>query len=219
MAPPSGDMRQRGFGEEDHAEHVGAERPFQLTRRDLRQVVGDVLLGRVVDQHVDLAELLDDSCDRAPAEGLVADVAGERDAAPAFRLDQPLRLRRVLALLQEQDGDVGPLLGEGDRRGPADAGIAAGDDGGLAGELVGGAIGPHFGAGLGPHLGLPARLARLRLRRLRGWLCGHGGSSLPPINAGRPARVPARVRRAGRRAAECWLSRSGRATTTVISTT
>ena len=48
---------------------------------------GGVLLGGVVDQHVQAAELAHGPVDRVLAEGLVAHVAGEGQAAAALGLD------------------------------------------------------------------------------------------------------------------------------------
>src|SRR5207249_973775 len=91
------------------------------------------------------------------------------------------RLVGVLLFLgQVDDGDVGTLPGEQDGDGPADAGVAAGDEGGLALELAGAGVQRCLVAGPRLHLVLVAR-GRLRLRRHRrlGFVLpfGHGSSS------------------------------------------
>jgi hypothetical protein len=78
--------------------------------------------GRVVDQDVQPAELLDGLRDQVGAVLLVAQVAGDRDAPAAGLGDQPHRLVGVALLLRQvRDHDVRALAGEGERHGPPDA--------------------------------------------------------------------------------------------------
>ena len=94
---------------------------------------------------------------------LVAEVARDRDAAPILRLDPALGRAGVVVLVEVEDRDVGPLLGETDRDRAADAAVAAGDQRGLAGELAGAPVVLHVGLRLGRHRRAQAGLAVLLL--------------------------------------------------------
>ena len=75
------------------------------------------------------------SGDQLLAERLVAQVAGDGHALAPLGLDQLDDLARIgLLVRQVVDRDVGALAGEGDGRGPAHAGIAAGDQRLAAGQ-------------------------------------------------------------------------------------
>jgi len=119
------------------------------------------------------AERFHDLLDRLLAERLVADVAGDEQAAPAELLDAAFRVVRILLLVQIEDRHVGAFFREGDGRGVADAAVAAGDDGGFAGQFARRLVELRFNFRMGPHGGLRAGLPRLVLRRedLRG--AGH----------------------------------------------
>ena len=97
-----------------------------------RDVLVGMLLAGIVDEDVDAAELGHHLLDRAIAEVLVAEIAGDGDRLAPLGLDDPLRLRRVVMLAQIEDGDVGALAREqgGDRA--ADAAVRAGDQRDLA---------------------------------------------------------------------------------------
>ena len=105
---------------------------LQLLLGDVADVLVGMLLAGIVDEDVEPAELVDGLLDRALAEVLVADVAGDRDRLAAFLLDDLLGLRRIVMLAQIEDGDVGALAREqgGDRA--ADAAVGAGDQRDLA---------------------------------------------------------------------------------------
>jgi hypothetical protein len=107
---------------------VGFQRAVELLGADLRDVLAAHLEGGVVDEDVDLAEFLHRAFDDGLAVGLLADVARDGDAFPPGGLDYPRRLLRVTLFAQVGDEDVCPLAGEGQRHGPADAAVAAGDD-------------------------------------------------------------------------------------------
>ena len=96
-----------------------------------RRVLADA---RVVDEHVDAAELLLHLRDRR-LDGLLArDVAGHRQAAdtkgPAL-VGDPLEALHAAS----EDGDVSALLGEGVREGDAEARGGARDEGDAAVEV------------------------------------------------------------------------------------
>ena len=112
---------------------------------DVGQALLRVLFRGVVHQHVELAKLLHRPLHQLLAEPLVADVARVREAAPAFRLDETLRLLRVAVLVQVGDRDVGAFAREQDGDCTPDAAIAAGDSRDLT--L---AVGPNPDAPLSP---------------------------------------------------------------------
>ena len=81
-----------------------------------------LLVGGVVDEDVELAELLDRALDGLAAEARLAHVAGDEQRAPPLALDGRARLLGVHLLLgQIDDGDVGALAREEDGDGAADA--------------------------------------------------------------------------------------------------
>src|SRR5690606_28343551 len=85
----------------------------------------------------DPAEPLDGGAGEGDVRLLGALVGGDEDAPAAGGLDVLARLLGVLLLdLEGGDGDVGALLGEGDRGGAPDAGVAAGDEGAFALEAA-----------------------------------------------------------------------------------
>src|SRR5690606_2466739 len=96
-------------------------------------------------------------------EILVADVPGDGQSAAAGEADHLRGVLGVLVFVLVDDGDVRPLAGEGDGRGAADAGVAAGDDRDLAQELAAAAVGLLAGDRLRAHAGLEAGLAALPL--------------------------------------------------------
>jgi len=98
-----------------HRENVGAEGALQLLGADVLQPLLRVLLGGVVDQQVEPAQRADGAGDRVLAERLVADVAGNGDAAPALLLDQRLGRCGMFVLVQVDDREIGAFLGEADR--------------------------------------------------------------------------------------------------------
>src|SRR5581483_1244331 len=129
------------------------------------QVVLRVLLGGIVHQDVERAELLLGAAHRLEAKTLVGDVAGDQHAAAALGLDQTLGLLRVLVLVQIDDRHMRALAREvhGDRA--TDAAVAAGDQRDFIFELTAAAV-------IGPdenrprlHIALASRLPRLPLRR------------------------------------------------------
>ena len=94
------------------------------------------LVGRVADQDVDAAELVDRTLDQLLAVGLLAQSPGAVTAVrPASSTQLRGLLRVVLLLGQVGDHDVGALPGEGQRGGPPDAGVPAGDEARLPSSL------------------------------------------------------------------------------------
>ena len=127
-------MRLSRLGHVEHAENVGLERPLQLRFGDVADVLVGMLLAGIVDEHVEPPELVDGFLDRALAETLVADVAGNGDRPASFLFDNVLGLGGIVVLAQVQDGDVGAFAREQGADRAANAAVAAGDDGDLAVE-------------------------------------------------------------------------------------
>jgi hypothetical protein len=92
-------VRHRRLHHVEIAEDVGAEGPVDLLRGDLVDLLLRVLFGRVVDEHIELAEPLHNLIDRGAAEARIADVPGDGQARAPFPLDQALRFLRILALV------------------------------------------------------------------------------------------------------------------------
>ena len=86
------------------------------------------LVGRVVDQDVELAQLRDRSLDQRPAVRFLGDVAGSQHGLPPRLAHDPGRLLGIGILVQIGDEDVGALAGEGQRHRAADAAVTTGDE-------------------------------------------------------------------------------------------
>jgi hypothetical protein len=114
-----------------------------------------VLLAGIVDQDIEPAEGVDYLLHGAEAEIAAAEVAGDADGAAALGLDELLRVRRILMLVEVEDGDIRAFAGEqhGDRA--ADPAVAAGDDRDLVLQPVGAGI-ARLPLGLGVELMLVA---------------------------------------------------------------
>src|SRR5690606_8203407 len=100
---------------------------------------------------------------RLPAEALIADVAGDQQAAPALGLHQALGFVGILPLVEEDDADIRPLAREKDRHRPPDAAVAAGNQRHLAIELATALVLAAFSPGFGAHTRFEAGLMRLML--------------------------------------------------------
>src|SRR3546814_13803619 len=84
-----------------------------------------LLVGGVVDQHVEPAELFHRALDHAAAEARIAHVAGNGDAAASFGFDRGLRCARVAMLAPVSDRDIGAFALEQYRHRAADSRVAA----------------------------------------------------------------------------------------------
>src|SRR5215216_1191637 len=80
-------------------------------RSNCSALICSVLLRRVVDEDVEFPQLGDRSLDRLLAKRLLADIAGDQQAASPLGLDQALRLLGVAVLVQVDDRAVGTFLG------------------------------------------------------------------------------------------------------------
>ena len=130
------------------------------------------LVGGVVDQDVELAEILDRALDQPPAVRRVLDVAGDENCTAPGLLDPPSRFLRVLVLLQIRNQHVGALAREGDRDRASDPRIGAGNQGGPPGEPATAAIGMLAMVRLWLELAGMARRLLLLTRQGRGSASG-----------------------------------------------
>src|SRR5690606_8655244 len=145
---------------------VRAERALELLAIDVRELLLGMLLGSVVDEHVEAAEPVYHACDRPLAERRPSDVAGEDQAADTVRLDEPSCLARVLVLAQIGDRDVRAFLRESDGHRAADAAVTPGNERDLVAQLAAAAIFRIVELGRRPHRVLDAGLTALPLRRI-----------------------------------------------------
>jgi hypothetical protein len=83
----------------------------------------------VVDEDIDPAELVGGALDDHLAAFGIADVAGDEDGLASLFLHQRFHFLCVVIFAQVGDQDVRALSGVRDRDSPADAAVAAGDDG------------------------------------------------------------------------------------------
>src|SRR4051812_4551029 len=86
--------------------NIRSESSLELFGRDIEQRFLRMLLGRVVDQNVELTELVDRHRDRIFAEARVADVACQSNTLPAKLLNSFLCSARIVMLVQVHDRDV-----------------------------------------------------------------------------------------------------------------
>src|SRR5919109_3385751 len=133
-------VRQRGAGHVEVAEDVRAERALELLIRDVEQRLLVLLVGGVVDQDVELAQLAHGPLHRFRRVLWIGDVARQQDATPALAFDRLLRLLRVFVLAQVADGDVRAFTREQDRDCAADPRVTARDQGDPATQFVRAAI-------------------------------------------------------------------------------
>jgi hypothetical protein len=100
------------------------------------------LVGGVVDQDVDAAQLFDGGVDDLLAGLLAPDIAGAADGLAALGLHQAHRLIGVGFFgLQVAEHNVGAFAGEGQGDGAADPGVRPSDHRSLAGEPTAAAVG------------------------------------------------------------------------------
>jgi hypothetical protein len=119
---------------EEVAVDVRAHDALQLLAGDVLKGLLYVLLGGVVDEHMQMSITLHRLLDGAPAKGFVADVALDGQALTALVLDQPLHFLRIRHFFEKDDRNVGAFAREQHRDGAADAAVAAGDQRDPAGK-------------------------------------------------------------------------------------
>lgn len=129
---PIGQVGNRGPGHVEISIDIGAEGEVPVIVRDLFESFACFLVGRVVDENVEVAEMLDRFQNRLIAEFSIRYIAGQEQRLLPFLLDSLLRRLRVgLLCRQVHDGDVGSLAGIQDSHRPANPRIAASNQGNL----------------------------------------------------------------------------------------
>src|SRR5690606_25884797 len=122
------------------AEHISRESSLKLLGRNILERIGRMLLARIVDENVALAEFLHRLLNAALAKGRIGNIAAKPDALLPFGEDMIFRFPRILLFLKIDHGDIRAFLGKGDRDRPADTAVAAADEQGFAFELSGGLV-------------------------------------------------------------------------------
>ena len=144
-ALPVDEHRLAGEGREEvGALHVGVHDHVEGALVELVDGTVGGVRARVVHEDVDAAELRLGARDEGAQLLHAAHVGGHREGAAAEVAHGRRRLLEGLGLARREH-DVGPVLGEAEGDGAADAAARAGDDGDLAGE---GEIGDGHGPGV-----------------------------------------------------------------------
>ncbi|MCY1514640.1 hypothetical protein D9M68_491890 [compost metagenome] len=182
-------MRQHRARQVEHGKDVGAEGGLDLAFPDVFQRLPGMLLGRVVDQDIELAVLLHRLARHPFGVAAVGKVACDRKAFAPRRFDQFDGFASVGMLVEIGNGNVGALAREGHGNGAANTAVAARDQRHAPLQAAAADVVIRAAVRLRPHGCFQSRLAILMLGRdaLR---CGHGDSCL-----WRGARGPMRVRR------------------------
>ena len=147
------------------AEEVGSKRLDQLLRIDLLRAAGRVLLGRVIDQNVQAAELIDAGIHRPLAEVGVADISAQLQPTLTLRLHQCDGVIGIGLFVQIDNRHRRTLGGEMHRSRAANSGISTRDQSHLAFEFAGCGIAVTHADRFRLHRRLMAGLARLTLCR------------------------------------------------------
>src|SRR5215211_2918745 len=150
-------VRERGLDQPEHRVDVGLEGTVEQLGRDVGYPFDGHLVGRVVDEDIYLAELVDGPLDELFAVGLIGHVSRHLYGLAARVFDGLRRLCGVrLFHFEVGDHHVGTLAGEGERDGPSDARVTARDDCLLAFELAAALVGLDAVVRPGLHLLLQA---------------------------------------------------------------
>ena len=130
-------MRDGSLAKAEDVIDVGLEGPVELLVGDLEDVDLALLIGGIVHQQVQAAELLDGPAHDVFAGLLGTDVSRQGDGLAAGFLDQ---LDHFLSVgffgRVVVDGHIRPFPGKGDGHGAADAAVAAGDEGLAPGQAT-----------------------------------------------------------------------------------
>ncbi len=118
IAPAVAHVAQRRLGDPEVAVDVDHEGVLPLLVVEFVERVDRLLVGDIVDQHVEAAQLAHGLLDHLGALVGSAQVAGQQQAAPALLLGQLAGVLGVLALGEIGDRDVGAFLREGPPRQP-----------------------------------------------------------------------------------------------------
>ena len=121
-------MRECGFHQVKHRVDIGREGDLPLFVGDLLGAGECLLVGRVVDQDIDLAELGDGCLDDGTAMPGILHITRHPHRLATGGLDQPAGLVGIHVLVIIAHQDIRPFAGIGQGHGPSDAAIGAGDD-------------------------------------------------------------------------------------------
>jgi hypothetical protein len=151
-------VRHSGLRDVEHGIDVGAKDAIDLVGLHFDEAAVCHLVGGVVHQHVDAAELIHHAGHERPAVLRILDIAGDAEAAALRRLDHARRLSRVVFFFRQiRDRHIGAFPREGECHGAADAAVAAGNERFLALELAAAAVGRLAVVRLRLHLFFAAR--------------------------------------------------------------
>ena len=96
-----------------------------------------LLIGRVVDQNIQLSELLNCALDSLSTEFGIGNVALDQNRFALLFLNGLFGLVSIFLFLREMhQSHIRSFSGEQDRHGPTDATVAAGDEGDLALQFI-----------------------------------------------------------------------------------
>src|SRR5688572_22153404 len=151
------------LGHVEVAVEIRAHRHVELLFRDFFDRFGMTLEGCVVHQDVESAELVDRVVDRVLAEGRVADIACDRDAASTLGFDLAAGLPGIGVFAQVDDRHIRTLAGEEDCHRAANARISTGDERNHSLELAAAYIGRRLIVWLRRHLVLGTWLREMLL--------------------------------------------------------
>src|SRR6185503_5726624 len=131
LSPPLPQMLQSLARDQERAARVGGKYCVPLLQCDLVELDG-LIVGGVVDQNIDSAQLLHGFPDCGPDALFLGDVAPQghgTDSEAAQVDDGMLGLARGVA---KSDGHIGPCLSQFEPDGPAQAARSAGNQGSLS---------------------------------------------------------------------------------------
>ncbi|MNC19310.1 hypothetical protein D3C75_672400 [compost metagenome] len=129
-------MRHRCLGQIEHGENIGTERPLQLLRGDILNLVLRMLLGGIVDQDVEFAQTFHRFVDQILAECLHPDVTGNQNTLPALLLHLSFGLFGIGMLIQIRNDHIRTFLGKMNGNCTPDAAVASCNESRLAQQLA-----------------------------------------------------------------------------------
>jgi hypothetical protein len=134
MALPGFMCGNRGLREIEHRVDVDFESQLPLLVGNVLDFLKARLMGCIVDENVDPAELGHRFVDNRAAMPGILDVSPDKDNPTAAFLDEALGFSGILVLVQVSDQQIRSFPGKGDCDGTADVAVAAGYDRFLSSE-------------------------------------------------------------------------------------
>ena len=126
----------RGLGEIEHRVDIDLEGQLPFVIGDVFERFETRLMGGIVDENIETAQLGNSLLDHRPALCRIADVARHEDGLASGVLDKAFRLVGVVVFAEIGNQDIGSLARKGNCHRPADAAICAGYDRLLPRELA-----------------------------------------------------------------------------------